>query len=61
MHKKWTKRLTWSDGELEAISKGTGSEAYDYTYGVYPIPKLFRKKAKEELKERKEKRLVRGW
>ena len=50
--KKWTKGLTWSKTELEAISRGHGSEAYDYTYGIYPIPKSFRVEAKKELKER---------
>jgi hypothetical protein len=56
MHKKWTRGLTWSDTELDAITRGQGSEAYDYTYGVYPIPKSFRVEAKKELKERKIKR-----
>jgi hypothetical protein len=62
LHKseKWTKGLTWGDSELEGISKGTGSEAYDYTYGIYPIPKTFQKEAKKELKERIRMRKKRG-
>jgi hypothetical protein len=61
LHKKWTKGLTWSDTELKSISRGSGSEAYDYTYGIYPIPKTFQKEAKKELKERNKMRKKRGW
>ena len=53
--RKWTKGLTWSDGELAAIARGGGSEAYDWTYGIYPIPKSYRKAAAAELKQRHRK------
>ena len=55
--KKWTKGLTWSNTELEAISRGMGSEAYDYTYRIYPIPKSFQKEAEKELKQRRLRRI----
>lgn len=58
--KKWVWGLTFGDTELSAISRGSGSEAYDYTYGVYPIPKQYRKKAKKELFKREKKRRKMG-
>ena len=49
--RKWLEGLSWSRSELKAITQGRGSEAYDHTYGEYPIPKVYRQGAKKDLKK----------
>jgi hypothetical protein len=53
---KWIKGLTWSDTELEAISRGMGSEAFSFTFRRSVPTKAQMIGAKLELKERKRKR-----
>lgn len=50
--RKWIHGLSWSKTELEAIRRGQGSEAYDHTYGEYPIPKVYRAGAASELRRK---------
>ena len=53
---EWIMGLTWSDTELEAISRGMGGEAYTYTYKRYEPTKAHMLGAKKELQLRKRKR-----
>lgn len=53
---EWIKGLTWSDTELEAISRGMGGEAFSYTFRRSVPTKAQMLGAKKELQIRKRKR-----
>jgi hypothetical protein len=53
---EWIMGLTWSDTELEGITRGMGSEAYSFTYRRGTPTKAHMRGAKRELKMRMKKR-----
>lgn len=58
--KKWTHGLPFGEGELEGVSRGMSSEAYDYTYpGHDEIPLSHQRGARKERRQRIKRRLGR--
>lgn len=58
--KRWTHGLPFGETELEGVSRGMSSEAYDYTYpGHDEIPLSHQRGARKERRQRIKRRLER--